>query len=174
MCALNRKEMTKKISKLNTREKVTKVLLAELSRESLVYVYDSADIDMVNRLINVLTPINKTVAIEFFKKYLGYKCDKDTNEFGKKAAKKVYEKKQALAMDFLADELNNIFTFADKDLDIKPKAKNYAVKIGALVAKALADEVEGITLQEVMTAINSVENVSINDMLQSLEMEVAA
>jgi hypothetical protein len=179
MSALNKKDMVKKIIKLNVREKVTKILLGELSRECLEYVYDSADIGMVNRLLNVLTPINKKNAVLFFKAFLGWKYDEELKVFGKKLGAKNYTKKSYLKDTFLDDASNNLWTWVARELEEPAvKAKGYGFKIAKLVDKALKDEKEGIQLKEVLFAIMSSDAVNINDLMQGLkdvmQVEVAA
>ena len=50
-------------------EKITRVELGAMSRELLMYVPDTNDIDIVNRLLGVLTPMNRRTAILFFFKF---------------------------------------------------------------------------------------------------------
>lgn len=170
MAILNKKEIGVKINKLQTREKVTKVLLGELSREVLEYVYATSDIACANRLISVLTPINKKVAAKFFSTFLGWGFDKESNIFGSKQHKAVFTKKSYLTETLLADVNENIWTWADRELEEPAlKAKNYGTKISVLVSKALADEKEGINLQEVLYAILASDEVSLADMMKSLQ-----
>lgn len=173
MILLTKKEMNSKIGKLATREKVTKVLLGELSREMLDYVYETADIAMVNRLISVLTPINKKVAVAFFTAHVGWTMNAETCEFGKKQKDAPYTKKAYLADTFLDDELNTIWTWAEKSIDVVAKPKNYGTAISKLVNKALSDADEGIELKEVLFAIMSSDSVSLADMMKSLQEVVA-
>ena len=178
MKALTKKELGSKITKLANREKVTKQLLGELSRELLTYVYESKDIATLNRLLGVLTPINKKVAIAFFSVFVGWTFDTELSQFGKQQKEKPHTKKAYLADTFLADEANNIWVWADTEIEIAPKAKNYGMKISKLVDKALTDEAEGIDLREVLYAIMSSDAVSLGDLMKSLkdvaQVEVAA
>ena len=178
MSILTKKEISSKVTKLGNREKVTKALLGELSREVLVYVYETADIAMVNRLINVLTPINKKVAVQYFDAFLGWTLNAESQLFGKKQKDAPYTKKSYLTDEFLANEANNIWTWAETEIEVAPKAKNYGMKISKLVDKALNDEDEGIDLREVLFAIVASDSVSLGDLMQSLDdvlkVEVAA
>lgn len=169
MANLNKKEIGAKVTKLANREKVTKQLLGELSREMLTYVYESKDIAMVNRLISVLTPINKKVAIAFFSAFVGWTMNVETGEFGKQQKDKPFTKKAYLADDFLATKDNTIWTWADTEIEVAPKAKNYGMKISKLVDKALNDAEEGIELKEVLFAIMSSDSVSLGDLMQSIK-----
>jgi hypothetical protein len=169
MTLLSKKEIGAKVTKLDKREQVTKVLLAELSREALEYVYKTADIGLVNRLINVLTPVNKKVACAFFESFVGWTFDKETSQFGTKKKEKPFTKLSYASDDFLSNADNNIWTWADKEIEVKAKAKNYAMKIGKLVDKALTDSDEGINLKEVLFAIMASDAVNLNDLMHSLD-----
>ena len=82
-------------------EKITRVELGAMSRELLIYVPETHDIDIVNRLINALTPVNRRAAILFFKHFLPWDVENDADgvfaKFGKmhKGEKKVAKKHMA-------------------------------------------------------------------------------
>jgi hypothetical protein len=143
-----------KITALGNAEKVTKAVLAELSRELLDYVMidGTHDIAAVNRTIGVLTPVNRKVAIEFFGAFTSHKFNEGTQAFGGKDRKK-HDAVLAECTEFLADETNNIWTWADKNIDVTPKPKDYFNKLAKLVEKALSDESEGILAVDVVNAI---------------------
>ena len=73
-----------RIARLINSEKVTKKELGFISRELLEYVPETNDIGKVNRLLSVLTPMNKMTAIYFFKNFLPFRFDEDSRTFGKK------------------------------------------------------------------------------------------
>lgn len=143
-----------KISTLANAEKVTKALLAELSRDLLDYVMVDGmhDIAAVNRLLAALTPVNRKVAIEFFNVFTSHKYNPDTQAFGGKDRKR-HDKVLAACVEFLADPLNTIWTWAEKNIDVTPKPKDYFNKLAKLVEKALSDEQEGILAVDVINAI---------------------
>ena len=178
MNILTQKQLSNKVDKCGMAEKMTKKLLGELSRELLPYVYESKDVAIVNRLIGVLTPVNKKVAIEFFKAFVGWTFNADTNEFGKKQKDAPYTKKSYASDTFLANKDNTLWTWAETEIEVAPKAKNYGMKISKLVDKALTDEAEGIDLREVLFAIVASDAVTLGDLMQSLDdvlkVEVAA
>ena len=143
-----------KIDTLANAERVTKSVLAELSRDLLenVMVDGTHDIAAVNRTINVLTPVNKKVAIEFFGVFTSHKFNETTNAFGGKDRKrhdKILEECQA----FLADATNDIWTWANANIQVTQKPKDYFNKLAKLVEKALSDEEEGILAVDVVNAI---------------------
>ena len=125
-----------KIVKLGKAEKVTKALLGELSRDLLAYVavQESWDVAAINRLLAVLTPINKKTAVLFFSHFLPFSFNKDEGNFGamaKNKEKKAKDKEESLAKVgvFLADEDNNIWTYAEENIKVEQKPVDYAAKI---------------------------------------------
>ena len=134
-------------------EKLTKKALGTFSREALVYVLNTEDIQPINKLLNVLTPMNERVSVEFFRAFTPFKFDKDSLRFAG-INKKQREEKGELAIAFLEDDANDIWTWANKNINIEPKPKNYAAKITALVIKARKlDDAEGIDTAEVLQAV---------------------
>lgn len=141
-------------------EKVTKAVLGPLSRDLLIYTPESDDIATVNRLIHGLSPVNKKAAILFFSHFLPWQVEKDNNEqfvrFGKKmtADKKVKAKLKAI-IDFLSEESNTIWTWAENNLEIKKK--DFARGIRSAIKKALAGDEKSdtppLTMKEVVDAI---------------------
>ena len=138
-----------KIDSIESAEKITKVVLSELSREILEYIcIDTADgkasedSQVANRLIGVLTPINKKIAIEFFRKILPFHVTRDEEgtfvSFGKKD-KKAWEKKVDYIKEFLADPHQNIWTWADRNIELVAKPMDFAKlnqAMGQLIKKA--------------------------------------
>lgn len=142
-------QINTKIESIENAEKITKVVLSELSREILEYIcLDTADgkasedSQVANRLVAVLTPVNKKVAIEFFTKILPFHVTRDEEgafvSFGKKD-KKAWEKKVDYIKEFLADPHQNIWTWADRNIEIVAKPMDFAKlnqAMGQLVKKA--------------------------------------
>lgn len=108
------------LASLAGAEKITKQALLDLSRSTLEAVHATGDIGYANRIIAVLTPVNKKVAILFFDAFSGFVFSKEKQEFTKKD-KKGYDAKQAEAMKFLDDPLNNIWSWAAREVDIEAK-----------------------------------------------------
>lgn len=101
-------------------EKVTKAELQTLSRSVLEATHATEDHGYMNRLIQVLTPVNKKVAIAFLKHFSGFSFDDALGAFGKKS-KKRYEAAHKLAMEFLEDPMNNIWSWAERNIEITQK-----------------------------------------------------
>ena len=108
------------IDTLTNSEKTTKNILRELSRSVLEILFFSEDIGYINRTIHALSPMNKKVAIEYFKAFSGFHFVKEGNCFGKKN-KKQFEEIKAQAIEFLSDPHNNIWTWAEINIDIQAK-----------------------------------------------------
>lgn len=123
-------------------EKITRKELSAMSRELLLYVPESNDIDIVNRLLGILTPMNKRVAILYFGKFLPWEKETDNNDnfqrFGKRIkGERNNAKRLKLITEWLADERNDIWLWSDKNIELKPK------DFKSIVAKAIAKALEG-------------------------------
>lgn len=150
-----------KIAALAKAEKITKALLGELSREILEYVYflpmnddtvGSGDVTPVNRLLAKLTPMNRKATILYFRNFLSWKFDDETGTFTTKK-KKQYAQSKAKVADFLEDEANNIWTWADDNIKVEEKNIDYIAKLRKDMTKALDN---GITLQQVVELLDEV------------------
>ena len=162
-------QINAKIEILAQAEKITKKQLSELSRDLLVYVYDSNDVDAINRTIAVLTPMNKRTAALYFPTFVAWAFDETTNTFGKKKKAKVATKIEADATAFLTDETNDIWKWAIENINMEVKPKNYAGKITKLVAASLNDETdEGLELTDLVKAILASEAVSLNELVSAM------
>ena len=143
-----------KIVQLANAERITKTVLGELSRDLLEYVMvdGTHDIAAVNRTIQALTPVNRKVAIEFFNAFTSHKFNEGTQAFGGKDRKR-HDQFMAACAEFLADESNTIWTWADANIQVQAKPKDYFNKLAKLVEKALSDEAEGILAVDVINAV---------------------
>lgn len=108
------------LAKLAESEKVTKAELLSLSRTVLEAMHITQDIGYVNRLIAVLTPVNRKVAIMYFQEFTGFKWNPDNQQFTTKD-KKNYEERHAKALAFLEDPLNNIWSWAAREVEVEKK-----------------------------------------------------
>ena len=135
------------LEEIANAEKITRKRLAEMSRDLLVYVPETDDIDIVNRLVGVLTPMNSKVAIMYFKHFLPWEQEKDNDgnhvRFGKRMqGDKKVNKKLAAITEWLKDESNTIWTWAEDNVEVKQK--DFAGQIKRAIAKALeGDEKSG-------------------------------
>jgi ubiquinone biosynthesis protein UbiJ len=108
------------IDALAQSEHVTKRELMHLSRSVLEATHETGDIQYVNKLIAILTPVNKKVAIVFFRHFTGFSFDDKLAMFTKKS-KKRYAEAFVQYVQFLADPHNNIWTWAARNIEIEQK-----------------------------------------------------
>lgn len=159
---------------LTGAEKITRSELMSLSRSVLVALHEVEDIGYVNRILEVLTPVNKKVAIEYFRAWTGFRFDDKSKTFIKKDKKRYDEIKQE-CIKFLDDPLNNIWSWAERNIDIEPKefdsarlkksaesllkkAENNGFKKSD-VLKAMMES--GITLDELVEFMSTIEGVDL-------------
>lgn len=123
-------------------EKVTRAGLRTLSRDLLEYVPETDDIAIVNRLLGVLTPMNRATAILYFAHFLPWEQEKDVDgnflRFGKrmKGEKKLKRKADDIAA-WLAEEGNDIWSWAEVNVEVKQK------DFKATVARAIESALKG-------------------------------
>jgi hypothetical protein len=101
-------------------EKITKAELQGLSRTVLEAWHATGDHSYGNRLIGILTPVNKKVAVQFFLHFSGFSFDDKLGAFAGKS-KKRYELAHKESMAFLEDPMNNIWSWADRNIEIVKK-----------------------------------------------------
>lgn len=150
--------INKDIDTLAKSEKVTKRTLAILSRDVLEYVYlpnkqgvVSEDISPINRILSVLTPVNKSAAILFFKNFLAWRYDDVANVFTKKN-KKQYANKLTHVELFLANEDSNIWSWIANNVKVEVKEIDWTSKltkdfVGALDA--------GLSFNDILTILEA-------------------
>lgn len=136
------------IAALTQSEAVTKKELKELSRSVLTAVHETGDIGYVNRLVNVLTPVNKKVARLFFKHFTGFSFDEVSLLFTKKS-KKRYDGAFKHYVEFMADPNNNIWTWAEREINVEQKP--YTEDILAKYLKGVMAN-RGMTQMQVLRA----------------------
>lgn len=165
------------IEEIAAAEKITRKVLGAISRDLLIYVPDSHDIDSVNRLLGVLTPMNKQAAIYYFGHFLPWEQEKDANDnfirFGKmiQGDKKV-NKKLAAITEWLSDQKNNIWVWSKANLEIKPK--NFGMLISKAIQKALKGDEESnsppLSRDQILDAVFE-GGIQIDDLLNAVERQ---
>lgn len=174
----NINQINELIDAVGNSERITKQALTELSRTILEYVVvndgvegnnkGSEDSQVVNRLLAALTPVNKKVGMSFFRHFLAFHFDEEGMKFGSKN-KKQWDKKEELVKEFLGEPHNNIWTWADRNIEIIPKPmddKKLNAAIGQIVKKATkaglghgniikALIVNGVDAGEIITILNA-------------------
>lgn len=106
------------VKKLAASEKVTKEVLRELSRSALEAHHATEDVAYINQVVSALSPVNRKVAILYFTEFSGFR--QEGGVFTKKD-KAAYENAKAAAVAFLEDPMNNIWSWAEREVDIAPK-----------------------------------------------------
>jgi len=159
------------IDTIDAAEKVTKTALASLSRDMLVYVTESHDIDYVNKLLSVLTPMNEKAAIIYFGNFLPFTKEKDTDgnflRFGKmlKGDKKVAKKVDAIRA-WLEEEENTIWTWVKDNVTLEQRDLHKPI-VSAITKALKGDEKTGtppLTVEEILRDVFSTD-ISVDDVL---------
>jgi hypothetical protein len=156
-------------------EKITRVELGALSRELLIYVPDTNDIDIVNRLLGVVTNMNRRGLILYFQHFLPWNVEKDAegnfSRFGKKLeGDKKVAKRMALIEEWLKDESNTFWVWSDANINLKQK--DLFAPIGRAINKALEGDEKtntpALSPVEVVAAIFG-SNLTLADMIAGLD-----
>ncbi len=95
---------------LKGAERITKETLRILSREMLDAIHVGGDIQPVNRLLEVLTPMNRKTCVLFFQEFSGHLYSENEEKFTKRD-KGNYAKKEQASAEFLDDPMNNIWSW---------------------------------------------------------------
>lgn len=149
------KTINARIGKIGNGERTFREEMSHVSRELLTYIRDNGDIDAVNRLLGVLTPKNKENARKYFINFLPYQWNRQEDRFGSKSKNKdVVAKKNKAIEAFLADEANNLFTWAGRTQQPREqKPKDYAKEVSNVVDKALSDDKNGVDVKTVLKSV---------------------
>lgn len=137
---------------IRNSEQITKRELRALSRTVLEATHATGDILFVNNLVAVLTPVNKKVANLYFKEFTGFTFDEATMRFTKKS-KKRYEQAALSSVEFLADPLNNIWSWAERNVEVEKKdfdLEQVTKAFQTFVKKAMK---ENLTQKDVLKAV---------------------
>lgn len=120
------------IRALQESERITKDALRSLSRSVLEALHTEGektygDIQYINRLLSVLTPMNRKTCILFFQEFTGFLFNERDQVFSKKDKRKegnslVCQVKQDAAIEALQDPLFNVWTWAERNVKIEKKA----------------------------------------------------
>lgn len=152
-------------------ERVTKDALRSLSRELLEQIhYESkiqGDIQPLNRLLEVLTPMNKKALVLFMQEFSGFKYDEDKGVFGKKN-KAIYEQCLAASIESLEDPHFNLWTWAERNIkmEAKPFQLDKVTKFMQQSIKKAAEE--GIGKADLIKAVMA-GGISVDEIVAVLE-----
>ena len=165
-----------RIDAIRASEKITKVELGLISRELLMYVPESKDIDAVNRLLNALTPMNYRTAQLFFSNFLPWTWDEKNNRFAAMSkGDKAVNGKLAMIKEFLDEPANTIWLWAERNIKLETVKTPFEERLTSLVAKALKGE-KGLEPIDKKTIIASIMagGVSAGDLINIMEEAKAA
>lgn len=109
-------------------ERITKEKLKDMSRSLLGALvgapdYDAllvGDIQFINSVIPILTPMNKKTFVLFMQEFSGFNFENETCVFTTKVQRDKV-KQQAKTLAFLEDPHNNIWTWAEKHVKVEKK-----------------------------------------------------
>lgn len=152
-------------------ERITKDGLRFLSRQLLEQIhYESklqGDIQPLNRLLEVLTPINKKALVLFMQEFSGFHYDEKLSLFGKKD-KRIYEAKCKAACESLEDPHFNLWTWAEKHVQMEAKPFDLK-KVSQFMERTLKKASEdGISKADVIKAVMA-GGISVDELIQVLE-----
>lgn len=155
------KTINSNIDKLAQSERVTKAMLSTLSRDLLTYIYvdKTEDISPVNRLLAILTPMNKQTAIHFFKNFLAWRFDEEAMVFTKKK-KNLFDDKELAVLLFLESEDNDIWSWASTNIKLDVKPVDWSKKLTRDITKALE---AGLTFDDILNILNVAVQESISE-----------
>ena len=119
------KEFNAGLKKLKASEKITREVLRDMSRSLLGALHGKdgmlyGDIQYINSVLPVLTPVNKKVYVLFMKHFAGFHFDDGLQVFTKKSKKRADEAQQAAAA-FLEDPNQNIWSWAERHVEVESK-----------------------------------------------------
>lgn len=146
------KSFASAIEKLAVSEAVTKRELRDLSRTVLEAWHATGNVVYANKLLGVLSPMNKKTAIVFFKHFSGFHFDDVMGAFDHKS-KKRYDAAHADCVKFLADPNQNIWSWAERHIEVEQKPfdvksiekyMTVAIKNAAGVGKTQVDVLKAV------------------------------
>lgn len=108
------------LEKIQASEAVTKRELLIVSRTVLEAWHATGNVHYINRLLKIVTPVNKKALVLYAKHFGGFSYDEVLGEFTHKS-KKRYEAAHKLAMEFLADPHNNLWSWAERHIELTKK-----------------------------------------------------
>jgi hypothetical protein len=139
-------QFVKALQAIAGAERVTKEELKTLSRNILIAWHETGNCEYANKLLAVLTPVNKKVFVAFGKHFAGFSHDDVLGVFTKKS-KKRYEKAHADYVEFMADPHNNIWTWAERHIEVTHKPFDVD-GVAKYITKALK-QAQGVGLSQV-------------------------
>lgn len=116
------------VETLRGAERTTREAVSELSRSLLTQLHVKSDelggtygdIQFINQFLGALTPVNRKVAVLFFKHFAGFHYEEGSQSFTKKSAKRA-DNAQKDAIQAMDDPHFNMWTWANRHIEVEPK-----------------------------------------------------
>lgn len=146
------RNFTEALERIGKAENVTKHELKIVSRTMLEAWHITGNVHYVNRLLKVVTPVNKKALIVFAKHFGGFSYDEVLGEFTHKS-KKRYESAHKLALEFLENPHNNLWSWAERHIEVTQKP--FSVESVEKYMKTALAKVDGdkITQAKILVAV---------------------
>ena len=146
------RNFTEALERITKAENVTKHELKLVSRTMLEAWHITGNVHYINRLLKVVTPVNKKALIVFAKHFGGFSYDEVLGEFTHKS-KKRYESAHKLALEFLENPNNNLWTWAERHIEVQQKP--FSVESVEKYMKTALAKVDGdkITQAKILVAV---------------------
>lgn len=162
-----------RIDAIMAAEKITKKELGLVSREILEYITlnGSPDVATLNRLIAVLTPKNKDVALIFFKEFVPHQLEEGTFTKRHKGEKKLQSYVDKVK-EFLDNPDNDIWVWAEANIQVERVPTPFETRIASVVRKSMeGDEAKGLaplSVKDVLHAVMTVDGVDIDNVMEAI------
>lgn len=134
------------LERITKSENITKHELKIVSRTMLEAWHITGNVHYINRLLKVVTPVNKKALIVFAKHFGGFSFDEVLGEFTHKS-KKRYETAHKLALEFLENPHNNLWTWAERHIEVT--VKPFAIENVEKFIKQALNKGAGVGLSQV-------------------------
>lgn len=140
------RNFTEALERITKSENITKHELKVVSRTMLEAWHITGNVHYVNRLLKVVTPVNKKALILFSKHFGGFSYDEVLGEFTHKS-KKRYDNAHKLALEFLENPNNNLWTWAERHIEVQQKP--FAIENVEKFIKSALNKGAGVGLSQV-------------------------
>jgi hypothetical protein len=160
----------KALVRLTRVEGMTKEIVKNMSREVLVALHETGDIGYINKLLAVLTPVNKRVFRMYAEEFTGFVYDETKKEFTRKN-KNQYDDAKERALSALDDPHFNLWTWQEREVEMEKKPYDLS-KITVFMKGALKKaNKEGFTQADVIKAVfdAGVDIDALIEVMQSME-----
>lgn len=172
------------ITRLEMAETFTKKTLSDLSRELLDFTVNTGDIRPINALLSgtVLTAMNFKIAAKYFSHFLPFSSNiQSANDYISKSNgarvpvqfgsknKKTFAKKVEVIDAWLSVVDNNIWSWADDNVQLEKKAIDWNKRISNAITGGLEN---GLSKRDVLELLSQLEFTA-NDLMDALDLDTS-